>query len=409
MQVTGKGRSIINFGYFNDNLVKTLPPSKDKEEHKTQLYLEVKKTQWPIIYSAEYNIGFLGLEKLHPFDAGKWGRVYAFLKEAGMIRDDTIVTPLEASEDDLRFVHSKEYINSLKLTSILEGIDEWSLTVAGITEVPPVALLPNFIVQRKVLRPFRYQTGGTILAGKLAVERGWAINIGGGFHHCSADRGGGFCAYADITLSIKFLFNKGNGHERDFMDDSRVYILDVYNRGIYPHDGYAKSKYNIQHTEGALNEFTPDVIVYNAGTDILEGDPLGNLNGIIERDQIVFEKARSRKIPVFMVTSGGYQKTTARIIADSILNLKERKLIECEEAENAPLPKSANIILCIHDIIDLFFILIFFFGKRKLEGRISEHARSWYVLCPEKQENVHKIRFLIVYNRINFIAFTKYF
>lgn len=41
-----------------------------------------------------------------------------------------------------------------------------------------------------------------------------------------------------------------------------------------------------------------------------------------------------------MVTSGGYQKTTARIIADSILNLKERKLIECEEAENAPLPKS---------------------------------------------------------------------
>ena len=26
---------------------------------------------------------------------------------------------------------------------------------------------------------------------------------GGGFHHCSSDRGGGFCAYADITLSIK--------------------------------------------------------------------------------------------------------------------------------------------------------------------------------------------------------------
>ena len=35
--------------------------------------------------------------------------------------------------------------------------------MAGITEVPPVALLPNFIVQKKVLRPFRYQTGGTIL------------------------------------------------------------------------------------------------------------------------------------------------------------------------------------------------------------------------------------------------------
>lgn len=26
------------------------------------------------------------------------------------------------------------------------------------------------------------------------------------------------------------------------MNDDRVYILDVYNRGIYPHDGFAKRK-----------------------------------------------------------------------------------------------------------------------------------------------------------------------
>ena len=33
-----------------------------------------------------------------------------------------------------------------------------------------------------------------------------------------------------------------------------------------------------RHFEGALNEFEPDIVVYNAGTDILDGDPLGNLN-----------------------------------------------------------------------------------------------------------------------------------
>ena len=27
--------------------------------------------------------------------------------------------------------------------------------------------------------------------------------VGGGFHHSSSDSGGGFCAYADITLAIK--------------------------------------------------------------------------------------------------------------------------------------------------------------------------------------------------------------
>ena len=37
--------------------------------------------------------------------------------------------------------------------------------------------------------------------------------------------------------------HQGNGHERDFMNDGQVYIMDVYNRGIYPHDGFAKRKY----------------------------------------------------------------------------------------------------------------------------------------------------------------------
>ena len=31
------------------------------------------------------------------------------------------------------------------------------------------------------------------------------VGLGGGFHHCSGSRGGGFCAYADITLAIKVL------------------------------------------------------------------------------------------------------------------------------------------------------------------------------------------------------------
>jgi histone deacetylase 11 len=80
-----------------------------------------------------------------------------------------------------------------------------------VVEVPPLAILPNFIVQNKMLRPFRYQTGGTVLASKLAMDRGWAINIGGGFHHCSGDEGGGFCAYADISLAVKFLFQHVGG------------------------------------------------------------------------------------------------------------------------------------------------------------------------------------------------------
>lgn len=92
-----------------------------------------------------------------------------------------------------------------------------------------------------------------------------------------------------------------------------------------------------RNVQGALNEFTPDFILYNAGTDILINDPLGALNitaeGIINRDQIVFEEARQRKIPIVMVTSGGYQKETGPIIADSILNLWKKGLISWPAAQ----------------------------------------------------------------------------
>ncbi|XP_005726759.1 histone deacetylase 11 isoform X1 [Pundamilia nyererei] len=338
---------------------------EDNEEkrrcHRTDLYASIPRTCLPIVYHPDYNITFMGLEKLHPFDAGKWGKVIRFLKEEQFINDGNLVEAREAAEEDLLIVHTKRYLNRLK----------WSLVVATITEIPPLLFLPNFLVQRKVLRPLRTQTGGTIMAGKLAVERGWAINVGGGFHHCSSDRGGGFCAYADITLAIKFLFERvegisrvtiidldahqGNGHERDFLDDRRVFIMDMYNRYIYPGDEYAKraikrkveldwgtedSEYLQKvelHMEGTLNEVLPDIIVYNAGTDILDGDPLGGLSispqGIIKRDELVFRAAKRRGIPVLMMTSGGYQKKTARIIADSILNLHRQGLIEGNAAE----------------------------------------------------------------------------
>ncbi|XP_030633666.1 histone deacetylase 11 [Chanos chanos] len=347
--------------------------SEEKKcSHQTELYIDVPSTCLPIVYSPEYNITFMGLEKLHPFDAGKWGKVIHFLKEEQFIKDEDIVMAREATEEDLLVVHTKRYLSKLK-NHILEGSREWSLVVATITEIPPLLFLPNFLVQRKVLRPLRTQTGGTIMAGKLAVDRGWAINVGGGFHHCSSDKGGGFCAYADITLAIKFLFDRmegvakatiidldahqGNGHERDFLDDRRVYIMDVYNRYIYPGDGYAKRaiKRKVEldwgtedveylqkvelHSEGALNEVRPDVIIYNAGTDILDGDPLGGLaispQGIIKRDEIIFQAARRRGIPILMVTSGGYQKKTARIIADSILNLRRKGLIGGEAVDEA--------------------------------------------------------------------------
>ncbi|XP_008782553.2 histone deacetylase 2 isoform X2 [Phoenix dactylifera] len=306
----------------------------------SKLYVDVPLSKVPLIYSTSYDIAFLGIEKLHPFDSSKWGRICKFLIKEGVLDWSRIVEPLEASKDDLLVVHSEAYLSSLKS----------SLTVSIIIEVPPVAILPNCLVQHKVLYPFRKQVGGSILAAKLAIERGWAINVGGGFHHCSAEKGGGFCAYADISLCIHFAFvrlnisrvmiidldaHQGNGHEIDFSDDRRVYILDIYNSGIYPFDLEAR-RYIDQKVEllVAGNNFNPELVVYNAGTDILDGDPLGRLKvspeGVSIRDEKVFRFARERNVPLLMLTSGGYMKSSAQVIADSIINLSGKKLIDLD-------------------------------------------------------------------------------
>lgn len=113
------------------------------------------------------------------------------------------------------------------------------------------------------------------------------------------------------------------------MDKLRFYIFDAYNHHIYPADEYAKQAISCdinvaQHNSDArylrkleeelpraIESFQPDMIIYNAGTDCLLGDPLGDLNiterGIVKRDEIVFRLAIEKyKVPIVMVLSGGY-------------------------------------------------------------------------------------------------------
>ena len=86
----------------------------------------------------------------------------------------------------------------------------------------------------------------------------------------------------------------------------------------------------------AIEQTKPNLIIYNAGTDILEGDVVGKLavseEGIIERDEFVFEQAKQNNIPISMLLSGGYTQQSAGIISNSIQNLFEKKIISAEDA-----------------------------------------------------------------------------
>ncbi|CAG7785542.1 unnamed protein product [Allacma fusca] len=329
----------------------------DHSQHPptTKLLFDIRDDQCPIIYSCKYDIKFFGLQKLHPFDVTKWGRTHQILLDTEVIKPGQSVEPKPAEKSDLLRIHTDKYLDSLK-----SGIN-----VAAISEVPPLACIPRCWRNSKLLKPLRYQVGGSILGTKLALERNWAINLGGGFHHCSAESGGGFCFYADISLCIKFAFDnpaikrimvvdldahQGNGHERDWGNDKRVFILDAFNDSIYPHDFRAQKSIRCpvllqsftsdrrylelieSQLKASLENFPPHFLIYNAGTDIMENDPLGCLSitgdGIVERDLLVFSQCSRRQIPILMLTSGGYQRETAAVIARSIQNLVKNSVIK---------------------------------------------------------------------------------
>jgi len=310
----------------------------------------IPRDRYPIFYHPRYNLSACGIEKMHPFDSQKYGRIVQFLSEdhKTLNTSQLMKTSGTVARSNLLMSMSKFYLFKLN----------YSLLLTPIIEIP-LCFLPSFITRWRVLEPMLYATQGTIEAGFAALDHKWAINLGGGYHHASCAGGGGFCVYPDITLCIhtlrkfkshlkKFLIidldaHQGNGHERDFLGDDDVFIMDVYNRYIYPGDAKARGGISLdigahsrepdhvylQNVKDGLatvkEEFSADFILYNAGTDCMIGDPLGNLSltpdGIVARDEVIFRFAFENRIPICMVLSGGYQQSNAPCIAESIDNL----------------------------------------------------------------------------------------
>jgi histone deacetylase 11 len=146
----------IYYGFFG--LFSSLKSQQISEDQKL-----------PIVFHRNYDISFFGVEKIHPFDSQKYGKVVDYLVKALNISAQHFRQPkAEVSQQDLEKIHTKEYLHSLGN----------SYTLARITEIYPLSFVPNFLLQRNLLKPMRYATQGTIDAAKLALEKGVGINLG---------------------------------------------------------------------------------------------------------------------------------------------------------------------------------------------------------------------------------------
>jgi len=73
-----------------------------------------------------------------------------------------------------------------------------------------------------------------MLGSLVALKFNVAINIGGGFHHCSARQSGGFCFFADITLAIRYVW-----HYCQLQENPMAYIM-IIDCDAHQGNGYAR-------------------------------------------------------------------------------------------------------------------------------------------------------------------------
>lgn len=230
-----------------------------------------------------------------------------------------------ASTELLQLAHTADYVEAMRSGSV-------SIDIIKRIGFPWSAQLYNRSCAT---------VGGALESAKSALRDGIAGNLAGGTHHAHADRGEGYCVFNDIAVATRFLkleslakniaiidldVHQGNGNSSILKDDEGVFVFSMHGEKNYPFkkisshldiglpDG-ADDNLFLEHLEiglKAVKLFSPDFIFYQMGVDPLKEDTLGKMNltfdGLMKRDEMVLQFAKSESIPVSLALGGGYAK-----------------------------------------------------------------------------------------------------
>jgi acetoin utilization deacetylase AcuC-like enzyme len=293
-----------------------------------------------IVYHPRYDLN-LGA---HVFPSQKFRMVHELLLSEGIAGPEDFERPEPAADADLLRVHTSEWVAKLK-NGTLTASEIMKLEVPYSPELAEAVWLAS---------------GGSILAGRLALRDGFASNLSGGFHHAHANHGEGFCAIHDVAVAIRRLQSEGkigkalvvdtdvhhgNGTAHIFRDDDSVFTLSIHQENNYPaykpasdldlalDDGVEDQEYLaalLPAVKRSLDRVRPGILFYVGGADPYCEDQLGGLRlskpGLKARDKGVFQLARDRGVPVAATLAGGYARRvedTVRIHANTIVAARE--------------------------------------------------------------------------------------
>lgn len=277
----------------------------------------------PIVHHHKY-VSELPLN--HRFAMRKFHGVMRYLRTDGVISVKQIVEPEQVSAESAGLVHSADYVE--KFFSGKTSPDEQRMT--------------GFPWSEGLVRRCRYETGGTILAARLALEHGLACSTGGGTHHALPDKGSGYCLLNDMAVTAAALLadgtvqrvliidldvHQGDGTAVMFQSDQRVFTFSMHCQQNFPFSkqssdldiglnaGCQDKEYMShldEHLPWIVDTFRPDLVLYDAGVDPHVKDELGKLEltdqGLFDRDFYVLKHLITRGIPCATVIGGGYSR-----------------------------------------------------------------------------------------------------
>lgn len=291
-----------------------------------------------LIGAAHYRRGSYG--RNHPLAIPRVSLTFDVIKAYGALSDEEFRVSRAATARELARFHTREYIQALQRSEAFGHVrhEDRLRHAVGTLENP---YFPGVFYTPALA------TGGSIQGAEEVLAGRHAFSPAGGMHHAVPDQARGFCYFNDVALAILTLreadrrvlyldldAHHGDGVEAAFWNDPAVFTVSLHmdTAYAYPFQGGGLqdqggpqapgSSFNVPLPKGTgdadylailrhilpaiCGRFAPDVIVVQAGTDALHGDPLGRFRLSTTGFLTAIAEVIGVGLPVLVTGGGGY-------------------------------------------------------------------------------------------------------
>lgn len=248
----------------------------------------------------------------HPFNQMRVKMTTDLLASSGFLKEEDIIKPRKATDEELLLVHQPEYVEAVKKAG--KGtLPESQMESYGLAS-DDTPTFEDMHEKSKML------VGATLTAVD-AVMKGNAkkvLSLAGGLHHGFTGRASGFCIYNDSAVAIEYMrknyglkvlyidtdAHHGDGVQFTFYNTNEVMTYSIHETGRYlfpgtgsttergddagfgfsvnlPVDAFTEDESFLSifedSLENAIIKFKPDILLSQNGVDAHYRDPMTHL------------------------------------------------------------------------------------------------------------------------------------